>query len=33
MVFEQFSKANSSSPTIRGGCQPLLDPGSKIANL
>jgi len=33
MVFEQFSKGNSSSPTLSGCYQLPLNPGSKIANL
>jgi hypothetical protein len=33
VVFEQFSKGNSSSPALSGCYQLLLDPGSKIANL
>jgi hypothetical protein len=33
MVFEQFSKGNSSSSTLSGCYQLLLDPGSKITNL
>jgi hypothetical protein len=33
VVFEQFSKGDSSSPTLSGCYQLLLDPASKIANL